>query len=287
MLKSTMLAAAVALLALVLAAQPSQAATQLSAVLSTKVNTTATSNPLKLPTIAWNLTLPKLTNKTTLNLTLPKITDITFVLGNRSITFTPPSAPHPFKAQNATALKAAAAGLANDMLQQLLQTVPLFKLFAGTGANTDASTVATAAQQQAQGVDLSDGLLTATTLGQHPNISLFSGPITSSTLRSLLEANSTANATIATNVKKIISRVNLDMADAWLVAYSGFNVGRASIQLLGSILKSVATGTLTVDSTLVLQLSDQASQLGAAISYLLYGIQKLNADSINPLGLVG
>jgi hypothetical protein len=92
--------------------------------------------------------------------------------------------------------------------------------------------------------------------------------------------------TQVTNARKVAARINLVMSDGWLVAYSGFKVAQVSFQLLAAMLKAGATGTVTVDTALILQFSDVATNFMSAVSYLLYGIQKLTADAVAPLGIV-
>jgi 3'-phosphoadenosine 5'-phosphosulfate sulfotransferase (PAPS reductase)/FAD synthetase len=89
-----------------------------------------------------------------------------------------------------------------------------------------------------------------------------------------------------TNAKKIATRINVVMSDAWLVTYSGLKVAQVSFQLLAAMLKAGATGTVTVDTALILQFADVSSNFMSTVSYVLYSIQKLTADAVAPLGLV-
>jgi hypothetical protein len=85
-----------------------------------------------------------------------------------------------------------------------------------------------------------------------------------------------------TNARKVGSRVNLVVSDAWLIVWSGLQILQACVQILGTLLAAAVDGTVTVDSQLVLRLVDLGSAFSSGVSYLLYSIFLLNADAVAP-----
>ncbi|WIA28279.1 hypothetical protein OEZ86_010832 [Tetradesmus obliquus] len=151
--------------------------------------------------------------------------------------------------------------MAGQLLQQLAKLQPLLNLLQQATANTGRGLLAD---------DDSDIALADTNVMQ--TMTATTASITTLTDQQL-------------NRKKIAQRVNLVMSDAWLVAYSGLKVAQVSFQLFSAILKAGATGTVTVDTPLILQFSDVASNFMSTVSYVLYSSQKLAADAVAPLGL--
>lgn len=241
----------------------------------------------------------------TLKIKLPQATNSTggqfaLRLGNRTIIVTPPKQGNGFNFS--TKANTIRSGL--DMLQELAQVQPLLQAMvkllpaaSDTSSTASRSLLAdvtttssgvgstTAGAADPSSTDSTTTTTTAFVSSTSDNTMVSNDTVVAATTSSSNTLNATQQTKV-TNTKKIISRVNLIMSDAWLVSYTGFNVGRACIQLLKAMLTATATGHLTVDASLVLQLSDLASNFGASVSYMLYGIQKLNADAIAPLGLV-
>uniref|UniRef100_A0A383VLM9 FAS1 domain-containing protein n=1 Tax=Tetradesmus obliquus TaxID=3088 RepID=A0A383VLM9_TETOB len=150
--------------------------------------------------------------------------------------------------------------MAGQLLQQLAKLQPLLNVLQQATANTGRGLLA-----DDSGIALADTNVMQTMTATTANI------------------NTPTDQQL--NNRKIAQRVNLVMSDAWLVAYSGLKVAQVSFQLLAAMLKAGATGTVTVDTALILQFSDVSTNFLSTVSYLLYGIQKLTADAVSPLGL--
>jgi hypothetical protein len=167
--------------------------------------------------------------------------------------------------------------MAGQLLQQLLKAQPLLNML--------------------QQVVPSNGNLPARTLlgdddnsNDSPDVPASSGtgPNDTDAKFSPTTKNDTTSKspTEITNGRKLASRINIIMSDAWLVAFSGFRVAQVSFQLLAAMLSAGASGTVTVDTSLILKFADVSSNFLSSVSYLLYSIQKLTAGAVSPLGLV-
>jgi hypothetical protein len=101
-------------------------------------------------------------------------------------------------------------------------------------------------------------------------------------------STSTSSSSVAgsttqnTNARKIGSRVNLVLSDAWLITWSGLQILQACVQILGTLMAAAVDGVVTIDSHLVLRLVDLSTAFSSGVSYLLYSIFLLNSDGIAP-----
>jgi hypothetical protein len=150
--------------------------------------------------------------------------------------------------------------MAGQLMQQMIQAQPLLAMLQQKNSTAGRALLA----DESTGIDIAD----------------------ISSVQTMAATTTSTTTTKTTNNRKIAARINLVMSDAWLVAYSGFKVAQVSFQLLAAMLKAGATGTVTVDTALILLFSDVATNFASTVSYLLYGIQKLSADAVAPLCLV-
>lgn len=104
------------------------------------------------------------------------------------------------------------------------------------------------------------------------------GNASTSTTSSTVLQSSTRN----TNARRIGSRANLVVSDAWLVIWSGLQILQACVQMLGTLLAAAVDGNVVVDSQLVLRFADLGAAFSSGVSYLLYSIFLLTSDAVAP-----
>jgi hypothetical protein len=181
--------------------------------------------------------------------------------------------PFPFNATTRTdTLK-----MAGQLLQQLLKAQPMFNVLQQVLPST--GNIPARALLADDGKSTDSPVVPAGT-GTGPNGT--DAKFSTTTMNSTTSKTSTE----VTNSRRLASRINIIMSDAWLVAFSGFRVAQVSFQLLAAMLSAGASGTVTVDTALILKFADVSSNFMSAVSYLLYSIQKLTAGAVAPLGLV-
>jgi hypothetical protein len=177
--------------------------------------------------------------------------------------------PFPF---NAT-MRTDTINMAGQLLQQLLKAQPLLSMLQVLpGTSSTPARVLLAEDGNSTDSPASSGT------GPNGTDASFTTTTLNSTTRK--------TPTEISNSRKLASRINIVMSDAWLVAFSGFRVAQVSFQLLAAMLAAGSSGTVTLDTALILKFADVSTNFMSAVSYLLYSIQKLTAGAVAPLGLV-